>query len=129
MPERMKILHLPLKAEWYRMIESGEKTEEYREIKPYWLKRLLRSDWPTPNKKIDNFCASFYCNNKNALTRHLRSGNFIAAPYTHIRFHYGYTKRTMFYKIRKIIIGRGKPEWGAPLDRYVFIIELGNRIK
>ena len=125
----MKILDLHLKAKWYDMIESGEKTEEYREIKPYWLKRLLRSDWPTPNKKIDNLCASFLCNHKNVLIRHLCRENLIAAPYTHIRFHYGYTKRTMLYKMRKIIIGLGKVEWGAPLCSYVFIIELENRIK
>ena len=37
----MKVLDLPLKKEWYDMIESGIKTEEYREIKPYWEKRLL----------------------------------------------------------------------------------------
>ena len=37
----MKILDLPLKAKWYDMIESGVKTDEYREIKPYWEKRLL----------------------------------------------------------------------------------------
>ena len=36
----MKTLHLPLKKEWYHMIESGVKTEEYREIKPYLVKRL-----------------------------------------------------------------------------------------
>lgn len=30
-----KILYLPLKKEWYEMIESGVKTEEYREIKSY----------------------------------------------------------------------------------------------
>ena len=36
----MKVLHLPLKAKWYEMIESGVKKEEYREVKPYWLKRL-----------------------------------------------------------------------------------------
>jgi len=29
----MKILDLPLKAKWYEMIESGNKKEEYREIK------------------------------------------------------------------------------------------------
>lgn len=33
----MKTLCLPLKKEWYKMIESGVKTEEYREIKPYWI--------------------------------------------------------------------------------------------
>jgi hypothetical protein len=38
----MKIIDLPLKKEWYYMIESGEKREEYREIKPYWIKRFER---------------------------------------------------------------------------------------
>jgi hypothetical protein len=36
----MKILHLTLKKKWFDMIKSGDKTEEYREIKPYWTKRL-----------------------------------------------------------------------------------------
>jgi len=34
------ILHLTLKKKWFDMIVSGEKREEYREIKPYWIKRL-----------------------------------------------------------------------------------------
>lgn len=38
------ILYLPLKSEWYNLIESGIKKEEYREIKPYWIKRLCISD-------------------------------------------------------------------------------------
>lgn len=42
----MKILHLTLKKKWFGMILSGVKKEEYREIKPYWNKRLL-------NKKFD----------------------------------------------------------------------------
>ncbi len=36
----MKILHLTLKKKWFDLIASGEKTEEYREAKPYWTKRL-----------------------------------------------------------------------------------------
>jgi len=36
----MNILHLNLKKKWFDMIASGEKKEEYREIKPYWNKRL-----------------------------------------------------------------------------------------
>ena len=35
-----KILVLHIKKKWFDMIASGEKTEEYREIKPYWLTRL-----------------------------------------------------------------------------------------
>lgn len=34
------VLHLTLKKKWFDMIASGEKVEEYREIKPYWTKRL-----------------------------------------------------------------------------------------
>lgn len=84
----MKTLHLPLKAKWYKMQESGEKTEEYREITPYWYKRL-----------------------------DIRKG------YTHVCFRYGYTKRHFIHRLDSITIGRGKPEWGAPIDRDVFIIQ------
>ncbi len=41
----MNILHLTLKRKWFDMILSGEKKEEYREIKPYWRKRLLRKSF------------------------------------------------------------------------------------
>lgn len=40
----MKILDLVLKKQWYDMIKSGVKHEEYREIKPYWTKRLIDKD-------------------------------------------------------------------------------------
>ncbi|MBV7300232.1 hypothetical protein [Enterovibrio paralichthyis] len=34
-------LHLTLKKEWFDLIRSGVKTEEYREMKPYWDRRLI----------------------------------------------------------------------------------------
>lgn len=37
----MKYLHLTLKKNWFDLILSGEKKEEYRDIKPYWEKRLI----------------------------------------------------------------------------------------
>ena len=37
----MIILDLVLKAHWYELIKSGEKQSEYREVKPYWTKRLF----------------------------------------------------------------------------------------
>lgn len=90
----MRILDLHLKKEWYSMIESGVKPEEYREDKPYWRKRLLNSD-----------------------------GTF--KDYTHVRLHYGYTKRTKLYAVRGMMLGRGNSKWGAPKDKDVFIIKLG----
>ena len=40
----MKILHLTLKKKWFDEILVGRKNTEYREIKPYWTKRLLNKD-------------------------------------------------------------------------------------
>ena len=37
------MLIFPLKKEWYEKIKSGEKTIEYREVKPYWTQRLLKN--------------------------------------------------------------------------------------
>ena len=36
----MRVLHLTIKKKWFDMILSGKKLEEYREIKPYWDKRI-----------------------------------------------------------------------------------------
>lgn len=120
-----KILDLPLKAKWYEMQESGEKTEEYREIKPYWYQRLYQ------RKKEFSFLgrltrdeAEYACD--PGLRYILKGEGFKESElkgYTHVRFRYGYTKRTFTHKIDSITIGKGKPEWGAPTDRDVFIIK------
>jgi hypothetical protein len=39
------ILQETLKKKWFDMIRSGEKTEEYREIKPYWDARLIGKEF------------------------------------------------------------------------------------
>lgn len=36
------MLVFPLKKQWYEKIKSGEKTVEYREVKPYWTKRFIK---------------------------------------------------------------------------------------
>lgn len=35
------VLVLHVKGKYFDQIKSGKKTEEYREFKPYWQKRLL----------------------------------------------------------------------------------------
>lgn len=98
----MKILYLPLKKKWYEMIESGVKPEEYRDIKPYWCKRLYK--------------------NGDMTTQEFK-------PYTHVTFSYGYTKRRMTFEIKNILLSFGNTEWGAPSDKLLFTIKLGKRIK
>lgn len=40
---RKQMLVLNLKREWFQKIKSGEKTHEFREVKPYWQKRLYNN--------------------------------------------------------------------------------------
>lgn len=35
-------LYLPMKKKWFDMVFSGEKKEEYREFKPYWMTRVKK---------------------------------------------------------------------------------------
>lgn len=44
----MKQLVLTMNGKWFDMILSGEKKEEYREFKPYWMKRI--SNWLEANR-------------------------------------------------------------------------------
>ena len=110
----VKILHLVLKKKWYEMQERGEKTEEYREITPYWIKRLV--DTHRLGQKM-------LCNVPDVAASLIGSGCVQMKEYTHVCFHYGYTQRCFINRIDSITIGRGYTEWGAPIDRDVFIIK------
>ena len=133
----MKILDLPLKKEWYNMIESGIKKEEYREIKPYWCNRLLYGGPLGVNEYWKPILQRTYESIKengekypNAFNlEHLLVFEYGTRGYTHVRFRYGYTKRTMLFELKQITIGFGNPEWGAPEDKEVFILKLGNRVE
>lgn len=53
------MLIFTLKKEWYEKIKKGEKTIEYREVKPYWsvrifneFKRELKKRYPNSKEKI-----------------------------------------------------------------------------
>ena len=41
MKHNKKILHLTLFKKWFDLIARGAKKREYRDIKPYWTKRLV----------------------------------------------------------------------------------------
>ena len=106
----MKILDLSLTYHWYDEIESGRKKEEYRQLKRFYYKRLL--DFSS-GVCIDNL---------------INAQNF--AHYDAVRFHRGQGgKTTMLFKIEDIRIGYGRPEWGAPDNEKVFIIQLGDKIQ
>lgn len=88
------------------MIALGEKPEEYRLLKEYYITRLLSS------YEID--------------TKTNRIKNPVFKPFTKVIFKNGYSRkaRVMEKKIESIKIGYGKRKWGAEKGKQYFIIKL-----
>ena len=95
----MRVLHLTLKKKWFDMISSGEKKEEYRELKPYWSQRFL-----SHNTLLNPY---FYVLFRNGYAKD--------AP-------------EIMLEIKSIEIGNAKPEWSDNWHGEVFVIKLGDFI-
>ena len=72
---KKKVLTLTVSKQWFDMIVACEKTEEYREIKPYWIKRLTIN------------CEVFY-----DVEGKTHCGEVLYRHYTHVLFINGYRK-------------------------------------
>ena len=97
-------LHLILKKQWYDLIESGIKKEEYREIKNYWNARFIDG--------------------------HVKIGGKLFKPSEiYITFQLGYNKiNCMHYECQELEIRQGKIEWGAEKNNTYHVLKLGKRI-
>lgn len=129
----MKILHLTLKKKWFDMTDSGEKTEEYREIKPYWISRLIDCGIPEEspgennvvphNIVYDIFENGYYPNDV------LKAYRCSFKKFDVVIAMNGYGERPVWRReCVEITIGEGREEWGAYPDRLYFIIKLGEKI-
>ena len=100
-----------LKKEWYEKIKSGEKTIEYREVKPYWERRLQNfkneySRYAAPKDR------EFFLKNYPVTLNRLRA-------YCVLRK--GYTTKGMIAIMTKIEIVDGK-NTDLHIDKPVFAI-------
>lgn len=117
----MKNLQLSLKTKWFEMTKSGIKTEDYREITPYWIKRLTHYSFKKENKplivdlylKKDNF--NFKEFHKNTMT--------LGYPKS------GDTERILKLEHKGIEIRTGNPDWGAEPDKLYFVIKHGGSVE
>lgn len=124
----MANLQLSLKKQWFEMTKSGIKTEDYREITPYWCSRLLTC---TGGKRTQSYWSdmlSYPITDKCFFIEKLSFEEFGLNIMT-----LGYPKSTDTDRILKlehkgIEIGYGKPEWGAEPNKLYFIIKHGKII-
>lgn len=108
---------LPIKRKWFDMIRSGEKKEEYREIKPYYDARLLKA---FGMRRDDN---KLVCAQKPELQK---------SGMRTIIFRNGYGKDVPEIKAEcSLSAGCGRKEWGAEPGReyYILTIEKTGSVK
>lgn len=125
---KKKVLTLTVSKEWFDMIAAGEKTEEYRDIKPYWVSRLFYDRFGKLSPKMVNELTDSII--KNGDIEHFESDNSLEVyyiPYTHVLFINGYRKDSprVEKEIESITIGKPKKgicpdEW---LDTEFFVIK------
>ena len=103
------MLILPIKKKWFDMIASGEKKEEYREIKPYYDSRIGKEMFGLPLKNIS----------KTLLEKSYNTKEFWVA------FHNGYSRNCpTLYANCVLDIGTGKEEWGAEPGKEYYILKI-----
>lgn len=103
-----KDLHLILTHRWYERY-LVDKSEDYREMTPYWAKRLCN------NFNLNHQQCKYACCNTCA--------QFTARQYQNIVLRKGYTPTQIIKKHIDTVIDFGNQNWGAS-DNVQFIIKL-----
>lgn len=119
-----KVLTLTVRKQYFDMIAAGKKTEEYREIKPYWVARLFHNN----SNIIDvRYLASALAGRTDLLKKCIDAQRIVLKQYTHVLFVNGYRKDSSCIEkeIESITIGKHKKglcpdKW---LDTEFFIIK------
>lgn len=123
----MKTLHLTLKKKWFDMILSGEKKEEYREIKPYWNKRFFKCGINCTKSKYYGDCQEIIDGNVvNTFPCHSCEHSY-CSDFDTVVFRNGYSKNapTITVELNYITIDFGHIKLGAPESNPVYILTLG----
>ena len=110
------VLTLTVSKEWFDMIVAGEKAEEYREIKPYWVARLFKN-----NSNIVDVrnLASALAGRTDLLKKYIDAQRIVLKQYTHVLFINGYRKDSPRVKKEIVSITIGKPKRGLCPDKWL----------
>ena len=125
------VLNLNLTGTYYDMIHDETKKEEYREIKPYWTKRLYMLNPEHPDNKeaksrnLSERLLLEWEEKGIGIEKLIEKEVIIPRGFTHVCFRRGYTNTPLLVRLTDIRTGKGKPQWGAPANIPVFILRLG----
>ena len=107
------MLTLPTKKKWFDMVLSGEKPDEYREIKPYYSVRFA---------KQLGFIGAI-----EIMDEVLRAKQSISFQ---VMFRNGYSSESpSFIAEVTLSIGTGKEEWGAEKEREYYKLHIEKIIR
>jgi hypothetical protein len=130
----MTTLPLILKRKWFDMIVSGEKKEEYRGIKPYWIKRLIDINHPEEEKGGNKTIPEdIIFDLKNHPWQDVLKGYYSKfKEFDKVSARHGYSKNCPLveWKHKGIRIGKPYAAWCEPqdADKDCFILEIGDLI-
>ena len=113
---KKKVLTLTVSKQWFDMIVADKKTEEYREIKPYWVARLFQNNSNIVD--VQNL-ASALAGRTDLLKKYIDAQRIVLKQYTHVLFINGYRKDSP--RIQKEIesIAIGNPKKGLCPDKWL----------
>lgn len=116
-------LQLSLKKKWFEMTKAGIKTEDYREITPYWISRILDKDI-FRGMTTEDFI-KWYNNPPKHVTLNHVVNNFKTNTMTLGYPKKGDAERILKLEHKGIEIRTGNPEWGAEPGKKYFVIKHG----
>lgn len=139
-------LQLSLKRKWFEMTKAGIKTEDYREITPYWISRLFR--YPEIFNVFTNSCIE--CKHRldieNMVGCRIKNENSMLCDIGKFEWNDRYfkqfdtntmtlgypkkgdTERIIQFEHSWIEIRTGREEWGAEPNKLYFVIKHGKKI-
>ena len=125
--QKAQTLHLNLIKKWFNMIKEDIKPEEYRDITPYWVRRLFNwREYLNVAGLTDKELVNFFVESlkvSDSLLRYLK-------PFDTITFSNGMRPPVPRY-IKDFIsleLRGGKQEWGATEGKRYFVFNLGETI-
>lgn len=112
------MLTLPTKKKWFDMLLSGEKTEEYREINPYYETRFM------------NLFGIIMYDGEYLKCSDIGLSECAKDDIQEICFRNGYSGNSpSFIAECTLSVGTGKEEWGAEPGKRYFILTVRKIIK